>query len=113
GPDGANAYQETIAAEVDGLIDRAHFERALQWLTARHEALRIAIDAEGHHQEIRPDVVVDAQFADLRHEDDRETALRARLDAEAQVPFDLAAAPLFRARVWTLAADNSFVALYS
>ena len=113
GPDGANAYQETIAVDVNGAIEPAHFESALRWLIDRHEALRIAIDPDGQEQEVRADAVVDVRFDDLRLEADSAAALDAHMQAEAAEPFDLQQGPLVRARVWTLSPSRTIVALYS
>ena len=95
GADGASAYQETIAVEVHGAIDRTHLEAAARWLVERHEALRITIDPDGYEQEVHADAVVDVRFDD------------------SEEPFDLQNGPLFRVRSWTLGSGRTVVALYS
>ena len=113
GTDGANAYQETIAVDVHGAIEPAHFDAALRWLIERHEALRISIDPDGQEQEVHADAIVDVRFDDLSTTADAADALDAQMQREAAEPFDLQRAPLVRARVWTLSADRTVVALYS
>ncbi len=113
GPDGSNAYQETIAADVRGVVEPASFTAALRWLVTRHDALRVVIDAEGQRQRIQSDAEIDCRFEDLSRETHPDTALQRRLDAETEEAFDLQRGPLLRTRVFTIGEDRTVIALYS
>lgn len=106
GDDAARAYQESIAVEVNGVIDQAVLERAATWLAGRHDALRTSIGADGQSQVIASRVVADC----------RVTApgdLRASMDAEASTVIDLSAGPLWRVRAWVRPDGHSVLAIYA
>jgi amino acid adenylation domain-containing protein len=113
GDDGANAYQESIAVDIAGAIDRATMERALAWLVERHDALRLTIAADGQTQSVRSQGRVDSQFVDLSATPDADAVLLSQQHAESVRVFDLTAGPLLRARVWTVSPSRTVLALYS
>ena len=96
---GTTAYNVPAALRLRGPLDVAALDRALEELVRRHEALRtVFLEVDG-----RPVQVVDepgrwrVERADLSAAPDREAALRERVRAHAERPFDLACGPLFRA----------------
>ena len=93
-----------LAFGLSGPLDLIALDGALSALAARHEPLRtrLAIGTGGQlFQVIDPPAAVPAEFADLSGlaEPERHQQLRALLDAEAHLPFDLAAGPLLRVRL--------------
>jgi amino acid adenylation domain-containing protein len=105
----SEAYHVPLKLELRGALDRVALRRALDRLMARHEALRTTFANAGGEpvQRIAPD---DTPFAlaevDLRGERDARARAEAIAAEEAAAPFDLAAGPLIRGRLVTLADDE-------
>jgi amino acid adenylation domain-containing protein len=78
-PEGSLAYNERLVVQLDGPLDPAALQSALQRVVDRHEALRITIDPSGESQSVFP------HLAAVIH------------DSDSQAPFDLHRGPLFRA----------------
>lgn len=111
-PGASEAYHVPLAFEVRGPLDRVALARALDALTARHEALRTrlsAVDGEVF-QHVDP---VDTGFA-LSVDDLSGTAgtdLERLRREEAAAPFDLARGPLARGRLVVLGAERHHLLL--
>ncbi|MEW5926224.1 MAG: amino acid adenylation domain-containing protein, partial [Gemmatimonadota bacterium] len=98
-----------------GPLDAAALERALGEIVRRHEVLRTTFAGEAGE----PVQVVSAPGAwrlevealDGLGEEEREAAVRRRMQAEAVRPFDLAAGPLFRAQLLRLGAEEHVLLL--
>ena len=107
---GQAAYHVPIALRLAGPLDAALLERALDALVRRHEVLRTAFaDAgDGPVQRFAPHVPFSLATEAVPAGG---TALQARLAAEAARPFDLAAGPPFRARLFRLGDDASVLLL--
>lgn len=111
---GSAAYHVPSAFRLQGKLDTAALERALDRLVSRHEALRTRFDM----RDGKPAQRIDAPGAGfgLRHEDLRRAGahLAAELERleleEASAPFDLAAGPLVRGRLLRLS-DQDHVLL--
>ncbi|HEX8282854.1 MAG TPA: amino acid adenylation domain-containing protein [Pyrinomonadaceae bacterium] len=106
-----SAYNVPMAVRLTGRLDLAAFERALTEVVRRHEALRTTFAEEGGVavQVIRPAAAVALPVTDLTHLADhaeREAELQKLINEEARQPFDLAAGPLFRARLLRLGAGE-------
>ncbi len=98
------AYHESIAIVLQGPLDRRALDAAVQHLAARHDALRMRIDAAGHHQ--TPDAQVsEPVFADLSG-DGAEARADAWAEAAAAAPFDLVSGPPVRFALLRLAPDT-------
>jgi amino acid adenylation domain-containing protein len=102
------AYNIPVAVRLRGALDVPALEHALRALVARHPALRTRIDASGElpAQCVRP-------HAPIALERLRTTAsaLPAALRGEAARPFDLARAPLMRAVLFELDAEERVLLL--
>ncbi|HET8763580.1 MAG TPA: condensation domain-containing protein, partial [Rhodanobacter sp.] len=104
---GSVAWNTPSAHRLRGDMDVAAFERALQAIVQRQSVLRTGIEmgADGVRQRVSPQLDVRLPLEDLSQlpAATREAQLQARLDALIEAPFDLAVAPLFRARLFRLA----------
>ncbi len=103
---GLPVYNVPLALRLSGDLDRALLEAALNAVVRRHEALRTTFhEAAGRPVQIiapfepRPLPVVDLGALP---EASREEESRRQLRREALLPFDLAAGPLLRARLFGL-----------
>ena len=104
-------YNVTVQRWLSGPVDRGALRAALAHVVERHETLRttFAADGEAPHQVVWPSAPVELAESDLRGvpEARRDQELDARVAAENAAPFDLATAPLFRARLVRVADDLS------
>ena len=94
---GSSAYNVAAAVRIRGALDAAVMQRSLDAIVARHESLRTSFRSE--RGVAQPHVAASLQLP-LPVEpvrDEEEAAEWARREAGA--PFDLAQAPLFRARL--------------
>ena len=97
-------YNVPLALRLDGALDARALEQALGEIVRRHEVLRTTIrDADGTPRvHVTPLVAFHLPIDDVSNE-----AEAARRTAEeAARPFDLAAGPLFRARLLRIAAEE-------
>jgi len=93
---------------LDGLLDAGALQRAVDEIARRHEMLRanfVVKDGEPT-QTIHAGRTVPLRALDLRGERDPLLALSADRDAQATIPFDLAADPLIRVTLYKLADDR-------
>ncbi|WP_052757709.1 non-ribosomal peptide synthetase [Streptomyces yangpuensis] len=107
----AATYTTPWTYDVTGTLDLALLQRALDGVTARHEALRttFALHPDGPRQHVHPALAVPLAVTDLRALPEEQRADRAgELIAERAVePFDLATGPLLRAEAFRLADDRT------
>ncbi len=105
------AYNTPMAVRMQGNLDRAALQAALDALVARHESLRtVFVEAEGlPWQRILPAAPVVIGFEDLGGQD--HAAQIRKLEAEAFVPFDLASGPLLRARLFQVQEQEHLLSL--
>lgn len=96
------AYNVPAAVRFNGPLDLDALEHAFRALMARHPALRTRII----NRDGQPAIEIDATGAlDFAIIDLDETALPQALATASMQPFDMARGPLFRARIFRLAAD--------
>jgi amino acid adenylation domain-containing protein len=106
-PEARTAYNETIALDLKGPLDEVALTRALQRLTARHDALR-ATAFDGDQCSVlapgRANLVV-------RDIGDQDQAVDAALAEELATPFDLESGTLFRAQLLRRRSDRAVLVL--
>ncbi len=97
-----------------GPLDVAQLARSLNALVCRHESLRTAFPAHGETQVVQRTAVLELPTTDLAGlgPDEHDAAVRRLALAEARRPFDLAHAPLLRARLIRLG-DDEHVLLFA
>ncbi|MFH9090058.1 condensation domain-containing protein [Streptomyces sp. NPDC017673] len=113
-PGGDVAYNETLAFELLGPLDRGALAGAFDALTRRHETLRsrlVAEDGEVRQHVDRPGTGFALAFEDLSGSPDAADGVLALQEAEARTPFDLAAGPLGRGRLVILGAERHVLLL--
>ncbi|MBD8507903.1 amino acid adenylation domain-containing protein, partial [Hoyosella sp. G463] len=94
-----DAYMVQLVLDLEGTVDAARMQRALQALLDRYPNLRVAFASDRHGAPVQ--VVDDAATArlatfDVSAEADKDAALRRILAEDKAVRFDMAAAPLMR-----------------
>jgi amino acid adenylation domain-containing protein len=111
---GSALYNMPTALKLKGLLDLAAIQRALDEVLRRHEILRtrFALDGDTPVQIIEPASELPLTLSDLStSEGDRMAQAVAVLQRESSRPFDLSAAPLIRAHLVRLAADEHMLLL--
>ncbi|MFB7677064.1 amino acid adenylation domain-containing protein [Kitasatospora purpeofusca] len=108
---GAVTYTTPWTYEVTGPLDLDLLARALDAVTARHEALRttFALHPDGPRQHVHPGLAVPLAVTDLRTlpEEERDARAEELIATRAAEPFDLAAGPLLRAEALRLADERT------
>ncbi|MET9014501.1 amino acid adenylation domain-containing protein [Streptomyces olivaceoviridis] len=113
-PGGDVAYNETLAFELLGPLDRDALAGALDALTLRHETLRtrlVAKDGEVRQHVDPPGAGFALTFEDLSGSSDPADRVLVLQEAEARTPFDLAAGPLGRGRLVIIGAERHVLLL--
>ena len=104
------AYNISVAYKLKGELNVDAFAWALQSVVARHESLHtVFVESDGVLKQVVHDagsVAFRLDVVDLRAEANVEESVRALIDAEANAPFDLSAAPLLRAKLILLSAPE-------
>jgi amino acid adenylation domain-containing protein len=110
---GLPVYNVAVAYRLRGELRVEALAAALDAVVARHEALRTTLPAEAGQprQHVAPARPLGLVGEDLTAEADPEAAAWALAEAEARRPFDLAAGPLLRARLWGLGAAGHLLLL--
>ncbi|MGW2180921.1 amino acid adenylation domain-containing protein [Streptomyces sp. NPDC001732] len=106
---GSAQYKVAMRIRTARPLDHATLTRSLEWIVARHEALRTGLEMRDDElvQIVHPDVPVPVLFEDLS--ESGADALEEHVHHEEQEPFDLGGTSLFRCRVLDLAADDQVV----
>ncbi|MFD6227983.1 amino acid adenylation domain-containing protein [Streptomyces sp. NPDC060232] len=107
----AATYTTPWTYDVTGPLDLVLLQRALDGVTARHEALRttFALHPDGPRQHVHAGLAVPLAVTDLRELPEDQRACRAEelIAARAAEPFDLATGPLLRAEAFRLADERT------
>ncbi|HKP43747.1 amino acid adenylation domain-containing protein [Mycobacterium sp.] len=108
GDDANCSYNQCFILKLHGPLSVESLHTALADVVRRHAALRISIDLIGESQHVLPDVAVELPLTDLAalDEPERDAAITRIVDRETRTPFDLGAAPLWRAEVIREAPDR-------
>ena len=103
-----NVANVTAGLSLRGPLDTEALEAAAATLVSRHEALRtVLVDVDGDPcQQILPELAAPFTVVDLSAADDAEAQAAALARQAAGERFDLARAPLFRAHLYRLAAED-------
>ncbi|MCU0490000.1 MAG: amino acid adenylation domain-containing protein [Chloroflexaceae bacterium] len=113
---GSPLYSMPAALRITGKLDVAAFERSLNTIVERHEALRTSFTLHQGRpaQVIAPAAPVRLPCIDLRHlpAEEREAEAHALASAEARAPFDLARGPLLRVKLLQLE-DTASIILFT
>ncbi|MER8931328.1 condensation domain-containing protein, partial [Mesorhizobium sp. M0859] len=107
--EGSTNYHIPLALRLRGVLDRVAWQRSLDRLFARHEALRsVFVAPEGQPRvEVLPaDAGLPLVEHDLSGRPDAKAALSDLCREEAHTPFDLSRGPLMRARLIRLADEE-------
>lgn len=98
---GTSLYHTPMAVRLTGALDVMALQSALDFIVARHDALRttFAMIEGTPAQVVAPEVIIDLPVIDLsRHpEAHREAEAQRLLQNEARLPFDLSQGPLIKA----------------
>jgi amino acid adenylation domain-containing protein len=107
---GGTGYNLNYVLRFRGAFDADAVRASLHDIVARHEALRTAIRSVGGTpvQVVEPHVTVEVPLESLEQLDAeaRATEVMERCRAFVREPFDLARAPLLRARIWREEAES-------
>ncbi|MEL5450757.1 amino acid adenylation domain-containing protein [Serratia bockelmannii] len=92
-------YHIPLALRLDGDLDAPAFQRSLDALYARHEALRSVFVCQDGQPQVRilPEAAMPLAHHDLRGERHAEQRLHALAETAMKAPFDLERGPLVRA----------------
>ncbi|MBV8649811.1 MAG: hypothetical protein JO255_00005, partial [Alphaproteobacteria bacterium] len=106
---GTPIFNVTTAIALQGPLDLASLGEALRRLVARHEALRSVVKQQDGRlmQMVQPPFTLTLDPVPVSDE----AAAVAALQGFAQLPFDLAAGPLIRARLLRLSAESHLLVL--
>ncbi len=97
--EGSTNYHIPLTLRLRGGLDRTAWQRSLDRLFARHEALRsvfVATQGKPRVEVLPPDAGLPIVDHDLRERSDAEAALLDLCHQEGRTPFDLARGPLIR-----------------
>ena len=104
------AYNISLVIELEGPLDVAAWERALQEIVRRHDALRTTFPSRRGlpQQHVQPAgaFALDLEDVAALTAEQGDAAIEALIVAETRRPFDLARGPIFRARLLRLAPDR-------
>lgn len=110
-----SAYNQPLGFKIEGKLNIIALEKSLNTIVQRHEVLRTNfVEVKGQPtQIIHPEITLNLSVIDLRSvaESDRLNQARQLLIEEAQKPFNLAEAPLLRAKLVQLGSEESFFLL--
>ncbi|HEY6459663.1 MAG TPA: condensation domain-containing protein, partial [Polyangiaceae bacterium] len=112
GSDASCAFNESISVRLRGRLDRAALEAAYVALVAAHEVLHTSFGADGTSLCVeQPNAHVAFDDLSALPEVDRADRVEAERRRQVTEPFDLAKAPLVRARLLVLSAEDHLLLL--
>ncbi|MDL2410967.1 condensation domain-containing protein, partial [Rhizobium calliandrae] len=95
-------YHIPLVLRLSGVLERSAWQRSLDRLFARHEALRsifVAPQGKPRVEVLPPDAGLPVLEHDLKGRADAQAALLDLCQEEARTPFDLSRGPLIRGRL--------------
>ncbi|KAF9982301.1 hypothetical protein BGZ75_006327 [Mortierella antarctica] len=109
----SDTYHVPLTIRLRGTLDRDAWQRAMDDLFARHEALRtifVAVDGQPYMKLLAPQGLP-ARHVDLRREDDIDSLLATLIAKDVHTPFDLADGPMIRVTLIQTAEDEHVLSL--
>ena len=99
GDEASCVYNQCFCLTLRGPLSAESMQSAVRQVMDRHDALRVAIDADGERQRIAASSKIELPVVDLsgREQASRAAEIERILDGETKQPFDLAAGPMVRA----------------
>jgi len=94
----SRAYHLSVTADIEGDLSEEMLDGVLQTLVARHNALRLTVDARGRSQSWSPSLRIPLERGDLTGLS--EDARKAETDAFRDAPFDLEQGPIARFKLF-------------
>lgn len=110
GEDASCAFNESVTLSLEGMLDRAALQGALDQVVARHESLRARFGPTGEWLQVAAPEPVRCDFHDLTGAN-AVAAFDEIVAADARAPFDLVEGPAFRAQLARLDADRHALVL--
>jgi amino acid adenylation domain-containing protein len=100
-------FNQCFCLALRGPLSAESMQSALRQVMDRHDALRIAIDADGERQTIATSSQIELPVVDLSRQEQpaRAAEIERLLENETRRPFDLAAGPMVRATLIREAPD--------
>ena len=111
GDDASCTFNESVSIALDGALDPAALETALNAVIARHDALRGRVGRSDERMHFAARLELHLQVHDCSDEPDPDAARAAFVAADARTPFDLWSGPLVRAALLKLAAQRHVLVL--
>ena len=108
GPQAHCAFNLAYVLHLEGPLSAVSMRSALSQVVRRHAALRVRLLPDGSGQEVLEEVPVDLPLHDLGDwtPEQQQQALAEGARREAETPFDLGAAPLWRAQLLRLSSTR-------
>ncbi|MDP0490528.1 MAG: amino acid adenylation domain-containing protein [Verrucomicrobiota bacterium JB023] len=108
GHEASCAFNEATSLVFEGPLEQASLTRALNQAANRHDSLRAKFSLEGETWEVCDAIQVDVPYEDVSDltEAEQETRIQLVTETQAFTPFDLAKAPLLRAKLVKLAENK-------
>ncbi|MEM7342693.1 MAG: amino acid adenylation domain-containing protein [Chloroflexota bacterium] len=102
------SYNELFMLDLEGDLDLANFNEAVQIVTARHQALHVRFSETGEYQTTTRPAIIDLPLFDLTMMSDLEQQAKIKevWEADARRPFDLANGPLIFAKLFKLSEEK-------
>lgn len=113
GREASLAFNESVALQLQGPLDRAALEAALRELLQRHDALRVNFGRDGETLCVVATATLPFDCIDLAgaRPEQRDAAVAERKRLAVETPFDLEMGCLFRAELLRLADDRHLLLL--
>jgi len=111
GDEASCAFNESVSLQMRGNLNEHALRQSLDFLFARHDALRATFTPTGEEMRITPAEPVELRTTDLAGRADANESLAELVDADARRPFDLVNGPCARVRLVRLAPDHQVLVL--
>ena len=108
GEDAARSFNLSFSIELNGSLDSAALDRAIQTLVERHEALRATFSSDGIYMSICKKVILAITKIDLSNEEEiaKKEALDLYIKEDTHYLFDLVQGPLIKVSLLKLSENN-------